>query len=189
MKKDNERNNNDDDIRYACNMIRSFAKSYFQRSTTKTIADYVLSHLLECDVCTKSFKTYAKCNDYVFDLEQECINHIMGSLDDESDMYYKRTLKSFVKKYGYNPIEKNSSCSYLYYVNTMDIKKMRKVKAFQEILDYKYEADISDMNEVNNLADFGRYLLTKSAKVLDKLEREYKMDYPIRTEERNNENI
>lgn len=187
MAEKNNKDTKDDDIQYACNMIRSFAKSYFQRSTTKTIADYVLSHLLECELCTKSYKTYAKCNGYVFDLEQECINHIVGSLSDESDMYYKRTLKAFVKKYNYNPIEKNSKCSYLYYVNTMDIKKMRKVKILQEILDYRAEVDLNDEKDINMYADFGRYLLVKNAKILDNLEKCYALNMEV--DKKNDENI
>lgn len=150
-----------------CNLVRTFARRYFERKISTRVEDLILAHLLKCIDCRRAYKDFAKTLDIKFNLKDAVSNFIVSHPDERDHKYCKGL---FIDKFGqeaYNELKP----SYTYYAETYDVEKLKKVQGALDIMTEGYEYQKEDEQYIESLAEFGKYMMVEVCKKVDLLER------------------
>ena len=102
-----------------CNLVKTFARRYFERRLSVRVEDLILAHLLKCIDCRRAYKDFAKTLNINFNLKEAVSNFIVNHPDAREHKYCKHL---FIDKFGqevYDELKPN----YTYYAETYDVEK------------------------------------------------------------------
>lgn len=150
-----------------CNLVKTFARRYFERRLSVRVEDLILAHLLKCIDCRSAYKDFAKTLNINFNLKEAVSNFIVNHPDAREHKYCKHL---FISKFGqevYDELKPN----YTYYAETYDVEKLKKVQSAFDIMKEKYEFKNDDEQYIEALAEFAKYMTVEVCKKVDLLER------------------
>ena len=150
-----------------CNLVKTFARRYFERRLSARVEDLILAHLLKCIDCRRAYKDFAQTLNINFNLKEAVSNFIVNHPDAREHKYCKHL---FIAKFGqevYDELKPN----YTYYAETYDVEKLKKVQSAFDIMKEKYEFKKDDEQYIEALAEFAKYMTVKMCKNVDLLER------------------
>nr|DAH13579.1 MAG TPA: anti-sigma factor [Caudoviricetes sp.] len=150
-----------------CNLVKTFARRYFERRLSVRVEDLILAHLLKCIDCRRAYKDFAQTLNMNFNLKEAVSNFIVNHPDARDHKYCKQL---FIAKFGqevYNELKP----SYTYYAETYDVENLKKVQGAFDIMKEKYEFKNDDEQYIEALAEFAKYMTVKMCKNVDLLER------------------
>lgn len=150
-----------------CNLVRTFARRYFERKMSVRVEDLILAHLLKCIDCRRAYKDFAQTLNIKFNLKEAVSNFIVNH-PDERDHKYCRQL--FIDKFGQEVYDELKP-SYAYYAETYDVENLKKVQSVFDIMKEKYEFQKNDEQYIERLAEFAKYMTVEVCKKVDLLER------------------
>ena len=150
-----------------CNLVKTFARRYFERRLSARVEDLILAHLLKCIDCRRAYKDFARTLNINFNLKEAVSNFIVNHPDAKEHKYCKHL---FIAKFGqevYDELKPN----YTYYAETYDVEKLKKVQSAFDIMQEKYEFKNDDEQYIEALAEFAKYMTVEVCKKVDLLER------------------
>ena len=150
-----------------CNLVKTFARRYFERRLSVRVEDLILAHLLKCIDCRRAYKDFAQTLNINFNLKEAVSNFIVNHPDEREHKYCKHL---FIAKFGqevYDELKPN----YTYYAETYDVEELKKVQSVFDIMKEKYEFKNDDEQYIEALAEFAKYMTVKMCKNVDLLER------------------
>ena len=150
-----------------CNLVKTFARRYFERKLSVRVEDLILAHLLKCIDCRRAYKDFAQTLNINFNLKGAVSNFIVNHPDARDHKYCKQL---FIARFGqeaYNELKPN----YTYYAETYDVEELKKVQSAFDIMKEKYEFKEDDEQYIEALAEFAKYMTVKMCKNVDLLER------------------
>lgn len=150
-----------------CNLVKTFARRYFERRLSVRVEDLILAHLLKCIDCRRTYKDFARTLNISFNLKEAVSNFIVNHPDVREHKYCKHL---FIAKFGqevYDELKPN----YTYYAETYDVEELKKVQSAFDIMKEKYEFKNDDEQYIEALAEFAKYMTVKMCKNVDLLER------------------
>ena len=150
-----------------CNLVKTFARRYFERRLSVRVEDLILAHLLKCIDCRRAYKDFAKTLNINFNLKEAVSNFIVNHPDAREHKYCKHL---FIAKFGqevYDELKPNQT----YYAETYDVEKLKKVQSAFDIMQEKYEFKNDDEQYIEALAEFAKYMTVEVCKKVDLLER------------------
>ena len=150
-----------------CNLVKTFARRYFERKLSVRVEDLILAHLLKCIDCSRAYKDFAKTLNINFNLKEAVSNFIVNHPDARDHKYCKQL---FITKFGqdvYDELKPN----YTYYAETYDVEHLRKVQSALDIMKEQYEFKKDDEQYIEALAEFAKYMTVEVCKKVDLLER------------------
>ena len=150
-----------------CNLVKTFARRYFERKLSVRVEDLILAHLLKCIDCRRAYKDFAQTLNINFNLKGAVSNFIVNHPDARDHKYCKQL---FIAKFGqevYDELKPN----YTYYAETYDVEHLRKVQSTLDIMKEQYEFKKDDEQYIEALAEFAKYMTVEVCKKVDLLER------------------
>lgn len=150
-----------------CNLVRTFARRYFERKMSTRVEDLILAHLLKCIDCRRAYKDFAQTLNIKFNLKEAVSNFIVNHPDERDHKYCKDL---FISKFGQEVYDELKP-SYTYYAETYDVEKLKKVQSAFDIMQEKYEFQKDDEQYIERLAEFAKYMTVEICKKVDLLER------------------
>ena len=150
-----------------CNLVKTFARRYFERRLSVRVEDLILAHLLKCIDCRRAYKDFAKTLNINFNLKEAVSNFIVNHPDAREHKYCKHL---FIAKFGQEVYDKLKP-NYTYYAETYDVEELKKVQSAFDIMKEKYEFKNDDEQYIEALAEFAKYMTVKMCKNVDLLER------------------
>ena len=150
-----------------CNLVKTFARRYFERKLSVRVEDLILAHLLKCIDCRRAYKDFAQTLNINFKLKEAVSNFIVNHPDARDHKYCKQL---FIAKFGqevYDELKPN----YTYYAETYDVEHLKKVQSALDIMKEQYEFKKDDEQYIEALAEFAKYMTVEVCKKVDLLER------------------
>ena len=150
-----------------CNLVKTFARRYFERKLSVRVEDLILTHLLKCIDCRRAYKDFAQTLNIKFNLKEAVSNFIVNHPDARDHKYCKQL---FIAKFGqevYDELKPN----YTYYAETYDVEHLKKVQSALDIMKEQYEFEKDDEQYIEALAEFAKYMTVEVCKKVDLLER------------------
>ena len=150
-----------------CNLVKTFARRYFERKLSVRVEDLILAHLLKCIDCRRAYKDFAQTLNINFNLKGAVSNFIVNHPDARDHKYCKQL---FIAKFGqevYDELKPN----YTYYAETYDVEHLKKVQSAFDIMKEQYEFKKDDEQYIEALAEFAKYMTVEVCKKVDLLER------------------
>ena len=150
-----------------CNLVKTFARRYFERKLSVRVEDLILAHLLKCIDCRRAYKDFAQTLNINFNLKGAVSNFIVNHPDARDHKYCKSL---FIAKFGqevYDELKPN----YTYYAETYDVEHLKKVQSALDIMKEQYEFKKDDEQYIEALAEFAKYMTVEVCKKVDLLER------------------
>ena len=150
-----------------CNLVKTFARRYFERKLSVRVEDLILTHLLKCIDCRRAYKDFAQTLNIKFNLKEAVSNFIVNHPDARDHKYCKQL---FIAKFGqevYDELKPN----YTYYAETYDVEHLKKVQSALDIMKEQYEFKKDDEQYIEALAEFAKYMTVEVCKKVDLLER------------------
>ena len=150
-----------------CNLVKTFARRYFERRLSVRVEDLILTHLLKCIDCRRAYKDFAQTLNINFNLKGAVSNFIVNHPDARDHKYCKQL---FISKFGQEVYDELKP-SYTYYAETYDVEHLRKVQSALDIMKEQYEFKKDDEQYIEALAEFAKYMTVEVCKKVDLLER------------------
>ena len=150
-----------------CNLVKTFARRYFERKLSVRVEDLILAHLLKCIDCRRAYKDFAQTLNINFHLKEAVSNFIVNHPDARDHKYCKQL---FIAKFGQEVYDELKP-SYTYYAETYDVEHLKKIQSAFDIMKEQYEFKKDDEQYIEALAEFAKYMTVEVCKKVDLLER------------------
>ena len=150
-----------------CNLVKTFARRYFERKLSVRVEDLILAHLLKCIDCRRAYKDFAQTLNINFNLKGAVSNFIVNHPDARDHKYCKQL---FIAKFGHEVYDELKP-NYTYYAETYDVEHLKKVQSALDIMKEQYEFKKDDEQYIEALAEFAKYMTVEVCKKVDLLER------------------
>lgn len=149
-----------------CKTMNKLKKRFFNADDmTVTVRDIIIDHLLTCKECYENYKKYASEIDKKFNLREYALKFV----EENAHRLNLRT-RDRLKELGFEKDMEYQEHKWETIATKFDLYKLRNLVSFQNFMQEKVEAKLSDKDKLLSLNEWAKYMAKKIAIDVDKLE-------------------